>query len=66
MDFHHAVMACAFANFAALDKHWKRRIANLPKPNRTPRVYYEPVLAAMVADIESGLSQLRNASAMRA
>ncbi|MGB6676291.1 MAG: hypothetical protein WBE44_06355 [Terriglobales bacterium] len=66
MDFHHAVMACGFANFAALDKHWKSRVANLPKPNRTPRIYYEPELTAMVADIESGLSQLRNSSAMRA
>jgi len=65
MDFHHAVMACAFANFAALDKHWKTRVANLPKPSRTPRIYYEPELAAMVADIESGLSQLKKASAMR-
>jgi len=27
--------ALLFANFAALDKQWKRRIANLPKPNRT-------------------------------
>ncbi len=66
MDFHHAVMACAFSNFAALDKHWKSRVANLPKPNRTPRIYYEPELTAMVADIETGLSQLRNASATRA
>jgi hypothetical protein len=64
MDFHHAVMACAFANFAALDKHWKRRIVNLPKPNRTPRIYYEPELAAMVADIESALLQLRNRAGM--
>jgi len=66
MDFHHAVMAFAFANFAALDKSWKGRIANLPRPNRTPRVYYEPELADMVADIESGLSQLKKASAKRA
>lgn len=64
MDFHHAVMACAFASFAALDKHWKRRIANLPRPNRAPRIYYEPELSGMVADIESGLSQLRNAAAV--
>lgn len=64
MDFHHAVMACAFANFAALDKHWKRRVANLPRPNRAARIYYEPELTTMVADIESGLSQLRNAAAV--
>jgi hypothetical protein len=65
MDFHHAVMACAFANFAALDKHWKGRITNLPKPNRAPRIYYQPELATMVADIESGLLQLKNAAAVQ-
>ena len=30
MDFHHAVMSCAFANFAALDKHWKIGSGGLP------------------------------------
>lgn len=60
IDFYHAVMASAYANFAALDKHWKRRIANLPKPNSLARIYYEPELALMIADIESGLLQLKS------
>jgi hypothetical protein len=60
MDLGHAVVASAFANFATLDKQWKRRVENLPKPNRNPRVYYEPELADMVTDLESGLLQLHN------
>jgi hypothetical protein len=62
IDFHHAVMACAFATFAALDKQWKHRIASLRMPHRAPRIYYEPELPTMVTDIESGPSQLRNAA----
>jgi hypothetical protein len=58
MDFCHAVMATAFASFATLDKQWKRRVENLPKPNRVPRIYYEPELQAMIVDIESGIKQL--------
>jgi hypothetical protein len=60
IDFYHAVMASAYANFAALDKHWKRRIENLPKPNRLARIYYEPEIAVMIADIESALLQLES------
>lgn len=58
MDFCHAVMATAFATFATLDKQWKRRVESLPRPNRIPRIYYEPELRAMIADIESGMGQL--------
>ncbi|MFZ1008757.1 MAG: hypothetical protein WAN65_18105 [Candidatus Sulfotelmatobacter sp.] len=58
MDLQHAVMATAFSNFAALDKQWKRRVENLPKPNQNPRVYYEPELEMMVTDIEAALAQL--------
>jgi len=60
MDLGHAVVASAYANFATLDKQWKRRVENLPKPNRNPRVYYEPELEDMVTDLESGLIQLRS------
>ena len=59
MDLGHAVLASAFANFATLDKQWKRRVENIPKPNRNPRVYYEPELENMVTDLESALIQLR-------
>jgi hypothetical protein len=55
VDFCHAVMASAFARLATLDKHWKRRVENLPKPNTLARIYYQPELDKMVADIESWL-----------
>jgi hypothetical protein len=57
MDLGHAVIASAFSNFATLDGQWKKRVENLPKPNRNPRLYYEPELGAMVSDIEGVLSQ---------
>jgi len=63
IDFHHAVIASAFANFSALDKQWKRRVENLPKPNLLSRIYYQHELKAMVADIEAALGQLRAARA---
>ena len=59
-DFFHAVMASAYSTFAALDKHWKRRIENLPKPNRLARIYYEPELPQMVTDIEAAVSHLKS------
>jgi hypothetical protein len=55
MDLGHAVIASAFSNFATLDKQWKRRVESLPKPNQNPRVYYEPELEIMVADMEAAL-----------
>jgi hypothetical protein len=58
-DFSHAVMASAFASFATLDRHWKRRIDNLPKPNQLARIYYGPELDQMVADIETQLETMR-------
>jgi hypothetical protein len=60
MDLGHAVVASAFANFATLDKQWKKRVENLPKPSRNPRVYYEPELEDMVTDLEIALIQLRS------
>jgi hypothetical protein len=56
LDFSHAVMAGAFASVAMLDKHWKRRLEALPKPNKIARIYYEPELDQRVSDIESYLA----------
>lgn len=53
LDFCHTVLACAYASFAALDKPWKRRVAGLPTPNKIARIYSEPDLDQMVADMES-------------
>jgi hypothetical protein len=56
-DFCHAAMASAFATVGTLDKHWKRRVESLPKPNRLARIYYAPELSKMVDDIESAVGQ---------
>jgi hypothetical protein len=55
-DFCHAVIGAAFANFATLDKHWKRRILSLPQPNGLARIYYEPELDQLVNDVENAVS----------
>ena len=60
MDFCHALMASAFSTFAALDKQWKRRAENLPKPYRIPRIYYEPELRLMIGDIETAMACLKD------
>lgn len=57
LDFCHAVIGSAFASVAALDKHWKRRVASLPTPNGLARIYSKPELDAMVTDIESWVTQ---------
>jgi hypothetical protein len=46
-----------------LDKQWKRRVEELPKPNTLSRVYYQPVLNAMVSDIEDALRQIKGSLA---
>jgi hypothetical protein len=55
MDFSHAVLASAFSTVGTLDQQWKRRIENLPKPNRLAPIYSCQQLDRMVTDIESAL-----------
>ena len=55
MDFSHAVLASTFASVGTLDRHWKRRVENLPKPNRLAPIYSSKHLDQMVVDIESKL-----------
>jgi hypothetical protein len=50
--------ASAFSSFAALDKHWKRRVEALPKPNGLARIYYQSELDKMVTDIEGAAEGL--------
>jgi len=59
LDFCHTVLAAAFANVAALDKHWKRRVENLPEPNQVAKIYYAPELDKMVSAIELLISRPR-------
>ncbi len=56
MDFCHAVMASAYSTFATLDKHWKRRVESLPKPNQLARIYCASELDQMVTDMELWLA----------
>jgi hypothetical protein len=57
LDLCHAVMGGSFARVAALDKHWKRRVESLPKPNGLACIYYAEELDKMVTDIESSVKQ---------
>ena len=58
IDFGQAVIASAYASVAALDKHWKRRVEALPKPNGLAKVYCSPHLDQMVRDIKRQLDRL--------
>lgn len=53
LDFCHAVMASAYGSIATLDKHWKRRVESLPKPNRLAKIYYRPEVDQLVDVLES-------------
>jgi len=55
IDFGQAVIGSAYASVATLDKHWKRRVEMLPKPNKLARIYYRQELDQMVRDIERHL-----------
>jgi hypothetical protein len=60
-DLCHAVVGAAYGSFAALDKHWKQRVAALPKPNGLAKIYYAPELDQLVADLESHAEALESA-----
>jgi hypothetical protein len=53
LDFSHAVISSAFANVSMLDKHWKRRIESLPKPNQIARIFYDQEFDQMIDQIEA-------------
>jgi hypothetical protein len=59
MDFCQAVIGAAYASVATLDKHWKRRVEALPKPNKLAKVYCSPHLDAMVDEIEQNVEVLK-------
>ena len=58
IDFGQAVVSSAYASVATLDKHWKRRLESLPKPNGLAKIYCSPHLDQMVRDIERQLDRL--------
>jgi len=61
IDFHHAVLASALASYATLDKGWKRRVETLPKPNKVPRIFYEPEIPEMITSIETQVALIGGA-----
>ena len=58
-DLCHAVLGSAYGSLAALDKHWKRRVEALPKPNGLARIYSANELDQLVGDLEGAASELR-------
>ena len=60
IDFGQAVVAPGIAKLATLDKHWKRRIEKLPKPNNLARIYCEGELDALVEDFEKQVADSKS------
>lgn len=58
-DLCHAVLGSAYGSLAALDKHWKRRVEALPKPNGLARIYSANELDKLVGDLEGAAKELR-------
>jgi hypothetical protein len=56
IDFCHAVVGISFTRFATLDKHWKRRVGCLPKPNGIAQVYYAAEIDQFLSEIEHALA----------
>jgi hypothetical protein len=52
LDFCHAALGASYARIATLDKQWKRRVEQLPKPNQLARIFYRPEIADFVTEIE--------------
>lgn len=53
LDFCHAVLAASYGSLATLDRQWRRRVEQLPKPNNVAKVYYRPEVDELVGILES-------------
>lgn len=53
LDFCHAVVAAGYGSLATLDRQWKRRVEQLPKPNNLARMYYRPEMDELVDVLEA-------------
>ena len=53
LDLCHAVPAAAYASVGTLDKQWKRRVDDLPRPNGLAKIFYRPELDDLIALLES-------------
>ncbi|HJR77730.1 MAG TPA: hypothetical protein VJ805_12170 [Nitrospiraceae bacterium] len=61
IDFCHAVVAAAYGSVATLDKQWKRRVEELPKPNGLAKIYYPPEIDQFLDELD-GLVSAREGS----
>lgn len=52
LDFCHAVLAAAYGSLVTLDKQWKRRVEELPRPHHLARTYYRPELDQLVETLK--------------
>jgi hypothetical protein len=53
IDFCHAVVACSYGSIITLDKHWKRRVGEIPKPHSLARTFYRAELDDLVHEFEA-------------
>jgi hypothetical protein len=60
IDFCHAILGSSAANIATLDKQWKRRVENLPKPNGLARMFYRSELNQLVDLLEEAVDELES------
>jgi hypothetical protein len=56
-DLCHAALGAAYGSMAALDKHWQRRVATLPRPNGLARIYSRNELDQLVEDLEEAAKE---------
>ena len=56
-DLCHAVLGAAYGSLTTLDKQWKRRIEDLPKPNELARIFYNPEVDELVDTLEVLVAQ---------
>lgn len=53
LDLSHAVMGAAYGHIATLDKQWKRRVEQIPRPHQLAEIYYRPQVSDLVARLEA-------------
>lgn len=53
IDFCHAVVASSYGSIITLDKHWKRRILEIPKSHRLAKTFYRAELDELVDELDA-------------
>lgn len=52
IDFCHAVIASSYGSIITLDRQWKRRVREIPKPHRLAKIFYRAELDELVNELE--------------